>query len=1126
MTCGTLRLVRIDIEGFKSFRTRTVLDLRGRGSLTCIVGSNGTGKSNIFDAICFGIGIGGAGSGAGYDVLRCNTTVKELISRGESGGYVCLVWEVEGADASQPPRRRFLVRRTLSVRGKTPVRNHWADVDEACNELHRPKKLLLRDLHALMLEYGLDVCFPQRFVVMQVQTQQVASTDGGALLGRLETLCGVDDVAEKEAAARVALADAAEHLDTARQEAAQLRHDVAQHNALFDRQAACEARHRLWAQQAAQYTADLAAHGQACCLEAQESCGRAHHGAEAWRAVRAAAYSHTEEWRVEAHRLAKGSERLRAALAATQRREQGFAAALKGPFAAAAARVRAGAGAAQRYEALAARAAESEAAAGKVAAELERRGEEESPEEGDDTAGRLLEGCRADATKSCAEAARLSVHVVAPAEAAYAELCACGEALGRLRIPEAKPSQLQPALAELPAPTGLFFTAARREEAERARAALRTIEGAAVLCPLAAVLRGRCEGDKAQHPHPLRVAHSVLFDFFVRCRMKDRSRVAAALRACGVSAVVHHRDDDGKPAAASPFHRILDAPSAADETLATPVAAAGTSAVAPALLDAGLLSPVAPHAEGSVREGQACVVEPGVFVFVPEGYTDALTAEAPPPGAVAAAAAAGTKEKVSARAEVQRVSTRAESALLLAASLQDEAGRGDVAGTLAERVAAAAARVRAVADEAVRRRDAAVREAATAEEALARIAAAAGPAPVSVASLRRALRLEVARHAHLSAQTRTAAEAVAAAADGIRNAAVAALLADDVGSSGDAPAVEVAEVPCFVASEGEATRVAALACYAAAACEAWAKGFAARARVLRKRVQAGRRALAAEERRSDAAMAALTAAACVLHDAVLSEVDGDAAAAEAEANSAAAAARVDALGAAAAPAGGGGVLARRPRLAVAELEAAAAQLGSERAALEAEFAAVSSGLDAAAKAAHRCDASARAEAEAAAAARAEEEAVEALEDEREERVRGCVRSVNERVGEVLREVGCGMACVLVLLPGAVAVRAKLAGSPSWIPVAKLSGGQRALVSTVITVALTRVFPSPLHLLDEVDAALDPNLTAKVSTVLAASPTPVLCISLRQETISQAAHVIGVYATPQGSRALVANFREG
>jgi chromosome segregation protein len=52
---GVLKLKKIELVGFKSFCDRTTLELAGSG-ITCIVGPNGCGKSNIVDAISWVLG--------------------------------------------------------------------------------------------------------------------------------------------------------------------------------------------------------------------------------------------------------------------------------------------------------------------------------------------------------------------------------------------------------------------------------------------------------------------------------------------------------------------------------------------------------------------------------------------------------------------------------------------------------------------------------------------------------------------------------------------------------------------------------------------------------------------------------------------------------------------------------------------------------------------------------------------------------------------------------------------------------------------------------------------------------------------------------------------------------------
>jgi len=49
-----MKLRRVEIQGFKSFGRKTLLEFPE--GVSCIIGPNGTGKSNVIDAICFALG--------------------------------------------------------------------------------------------------------------------------------------------------------------------------------------------------------------------------------------------------------------------------------------------------------------------------------------------------------------------------------------------------------------------------------------------------------------------------------------------------------------------------------------------------------------------------------------------------------------------------------------------------------------------------------------------------------------------------------------------------------------------------------------------------------------------------------------------------------------------------------------------------------------------------------------------------------------------------------------------------------------------------------------------------------------------------------------------------------------
>ena len=103
----------------------------------------------------------------------------------------------------------------------------------------------------------------------------------------------------------------------------------------------------------------------------------------------------------------------------------------------------------------------------------------------------------------------------------------------------------------------------------------------------------------------------------------------------------------------------------------------------------------------------------------------------------------------------------------------------------------------------------------------------------------------------------------------------------------------------------------------------------------------------------------------------------------------------------------------------------------------------------------------------------------------------------------------------VLFVRGVGVKVRPPGHSEWLPPTKLSGGQRSLSATSISIALQQSFPSPFYLFDEIDAALDAEKARRLGCLLSESGIQMLCISLRHQFYDRANQLIGVYQSPNG-----------
>lgn len=150
--------------------------------------------------------------------------------------------------------------------------------------------------------------------------------------------------------------------------------------------------------------------------------------------------------------------------------------------------------------------------------------------------------------------------------------------------------------------------------------------------------------------------------------------------------------------------------------------------------------------------------------------------------------------------------------------------------------------------------------------------------------------------------------------------------------------------------------------------------------------------------------------------------------------------------------------------------------------------------------------------------------------ERANKLNTTINKVSEAVSEVYRKLtrdGLGEASITAVnsdepWSDGVVFSVMPPRKPSG-PLSRLSGGERAVASLALLLALHRIQPSPFLALDEVDAALDFDNVAMVGQHLAkcCPNVQLLVISHSPRTFRQADSLVGVYQTPlkAGSRIL-------
>eukprot|EP00756_Hemistasia_phaeocysticola_P053883 Hpha_TRINITY_DN29830_c0_g1::TRINITY_DN29830_c0_g1_i1::g.2820::m.2820/K06675/SMC4; structural maintenance of chromosome 4 len=186
-----LVLERLQLSGFKSFREEETIEFDPR--LTCIVGVNGSGKSNIIDSICFLFGMKCA-------QLRCNV-LSELVNdetkRGRSNAQAAvLATFAERAVSGGALRRRFALRRVVTAADGDTVRSDYTCFEVSDDTLSCGTAMPRQEVASLLRRFGVDLDFPERFVVLQQHTEKLVQAKPLNLLSHFEELIGTAELRE------------------------------------------------------------------------------------------------------------------------------------------------------------------------------------------------------------------------------------------------------------------------------------------------------------------------------------------------------------------------------------------------------------------------------------------------------------------------------------------------------------------------------------------------------------------------------------------------------------------------------------------------------------------------------------------------------------------------------------------------------------------------------------------------------------------------------------------------------------------------------------------------------------------------------------------------------------------
>ncbi|RYG36867.1 hypothetical protein EON81_08480 [bacterium] len=188
-----MRLKRVRISGFKTFADKVEFSLEG--GIVAVVGPNGCGKSNLVDAILWGLGEGNARSlraASSQDVIFSGSTRRKPISAAE------VVLTFDNEDRSLPiDTTEVAISRRLSRSG---------DSDYRINGRSRR----LRDVHEMLADSGLGRA--GYAIVGQKEIDSALSASAEERRGWLDEAAGVQRYRARKIESQRRLAQAQDHL--------------------------------------------------------------------------------------------------------------------------------------------------------------------------------------------------------------------------------------------------------------------------------------------------------------------------------------------------------------------------------------------------------------------------------------------------------------------------------------------------------------------------------------------------------------------------------------------------------------------------------------------------------------------------------------------------------------------------------------------------------------------------------------------------------------------------------------------------------------------------------------------------------------------------------------------------